>query len=267
MVGMMLAIATLGAAGCLADPAPIPARTYPFTVPTIAPPPIAVPLVYSSGVDEDAPLWASVPVRIQISTIDVDSGLMALGLESNGQMAVPPSGFPAGWYTGAPTPGEMGPAIIVGHVDWDGPGVFYDLYKMKVDDEIAITREDGSAAIFRVTDVQQYAKDEFPTALVYGGIEYAGLRLITCGGVFNRKTGHYEDNLVVYAQLVRSVLPPRVHVDVPAPITGPRGLPGDVPPGDLVWLTYSEDPSDALNTGPGPSADHPKQVDTRPGMG
>jgi sortase (surface protein transpeptidase) len=251
MVGMMLAMTTLGAAGCLADP--IPDRPYPVSV-TIAPPQVGVPLVYSPGerapgVDEATPLWASVPVRIQIPAIGVDSELMALGLESNGEMTVPPSGFPAGWYTGAPTPGEMGPAIIVGHVDWDGPGVFYNLHKLKADDEITVAREDGSAAIFRVTDVQQYPKDEFPTALVYGGIEFAGLRLITCGGVFSQNTGHYEDNLVVYAQLVRSVMPPRAHVDVPAPITGPRGLAGDVPPGGLVWLTYSEDPSVALNAG------------------
>lgn len=158
-------------------------------------------------VDEAAPLGASVPVRLEISAIGVDSELMALGLQANGEMEVPQSGFPAGWYTGARTPGEMGPAIIAGHVDWNGPGVFHDLRNMKVDDEITITREDGSITFFRVTDVQQYPKDEFPTALVYGGIEFAGLRLITCGGVFNRTTGHYEDNVVVYAELVRSQVP------------------------------------------------------------
>lgn len=197
MFGILLAVTTFGVVEWSADSPPVVA------------PQVFPPGTRALGVDEATPLWASVPVRIQISAIGVDSGLMELGLDSNGQMAVPPSGFPAGWYTGASTPGEMGPAIIAGHVDWKGPGVFYDLHKMKVDDEIEIAREDGSIAIFRVTGVEGYAKDEFPTALIYGGITYAGLRLVTCGGAFNQTTGHYEENLVVYAQLVRSVLPDR----------------------------------------------------------
>lgn len=129
---------------------------------------------------------------------------MALGLEADGTMEVPPEGFPAGWYTGAPTPGEMGPAVIAGHVDWLGPAVFHDLAQLKVDDHITVTRADGSIAVFEVTQVGQYPKTEFPTGLVYGQIEYAGLRLITCGGVFNTATGHYLDNVVVFARLIES---------------------------------------------------------------
>jgi len=143
-----------------------------------------------------------VPVRLQIAAIGVDSALMALGLQADGAMQVPPSGFPAGWYTGAPTPGEMGPAIIAGHVDMKGPGVFYDLHKLKPGDQVTITRKDGSRPVFRVTRLQQVPKDRFPTSAVYGNIDHAGLRLITCGGAFNRRTGHYEDNIVAFADLL-----------------------------------------------------------------
>ena len=144
----------------------------------------------------------SVPVRVQIPAIGVDSELMDLGLEPDGTMEVPPEGFPAGWYTGAPTPGEVGPAIIAGHVDWTGPGVFYDLHRLSPDDQITVQRADGSTAVFLITGVGQYPKDAFPTEEVYGDTDHAGLRLITCGGVFNRQSGSHDDNIVVFAELM-----------------------------------------------------------------
>jgi len=139
---------------------------------------------------------------VQIPAIGVDSELMELGLKADGTMEVPPEGFPAGWYTGAPTPGELGPAVIAGHVDWAGPGVFYDLHRIQIGDEVTVTRADGSAPVFRVVRVEQYPKVGFPTDEVYGDIDRAGLRLITCGGVFNRATGHHDDNIVVFAELI-----------------------------------------------------------------
>jgi Sortase domain len=149
-----------------------------------------------------AHLSRSVPVRLQIAAIGVDSRLMDLGLKADGTMQVPPSGFPAGWFTGAPTPGELGPAIIAGHVDFKGPGVFYDLHSLKPGDTVTVTRKDGSKPMFRVTRVQQFPKAQFPTKSVYGNIDHAGLRLITCGGSLNSSTGHYEDNIVAFADLV-----------------------------------------------------------------
>jgi hypothetical protein len=147
-------------------------------------------------------LARSSPVRLQITAIGVDSALMSLGLRADGSLQVPPGGFPAGWYTGGPTPGERGPAVIAGHIDWNGPGVFYRLQEVKPGDRVMVTRADGSKPVFRVTQVARYLKDQFPTKLVYGNIGHAGLRLITCGGTFNTQTGHYEENLVVYADLV-----------------------------------------------------------------
>jgi hypothetical protein len=149
------------------------------------------------------PLTKSTPVRITVPTIGVDSTLMNLGLLADGSLQVPPSGFPAGWYTGAPTPGQLGPAIIVGHIDWGGhPGVFYRLRDLKPGAEIDVTRADGSVAVFRVSSVQEFSKDAFPTKLVYGNTAYAGLRLITCGGAFDSALHSYEDDIVAFAELV-----------------------------------------------------------------
>ncbi len=150
-------------------------------------------------------MGAATPVRLQIPAIGVDSDLMELGLQTDGTLEVPPTGFPAGWYTGAPTPGELGPAIIAGHVDWGGqPGVFFDLRNLASGDEITVSRQDGSTARFRVDRVERFAKDQFPTQLVYADLDHAGLRLLTCGGNFDRQTRSYEDNLVVFAKLVES---------------------------------------------------------------
>ena len=163
----------------------------PSAAPSSAPP--------SDGV---APLPPSPPVRLRIPAIGVDSGLMDLGLDRAGSLEVPPDGFPAGWYTGAPTPGSLGPAIIAGHVDWAGsPGVFYSLRDLVPGDDITVDRADGTAARFRVQSVQQFPKDAFPTDRVYADLDHAGLRLITCGGSFDRAARSYRDNIVVFADL------------------------------------------------------------------
>ncbi|HEY5457383.1 MAG TPA: class F sortase [Acidothermaceae bacterium] len=149
------------------------------------------------------PMSKSIPVRVQVPSIGVDSTLMDLGLLADGSLQVPPAAFPAGWYTGAPTPGQLGPAIIVGHIDWAGvDGVFYRLHSLLPGAEIDVTRADGSTAVFRVLSVHEYAKDAFPTKLVYGNTAYSALRLITCGGAFNTKAHSYEDDIVAYAELV-----------------------------------------------------------------
>jgi sortase (surface protein transpeptidase) len=140
---------------------------------------------------------------VQIPAIGVDSALMQLGLQVDGSLQVPPSGFPAGWYTGAPTPGELGPAILAGHVDWGGqPGVFYHLRDLQPGAEVTVTRQDGIVTVFRVTQVKAYPKDEFPTDVVYGDLDHPGLRLITCGGSFDQETRNYDDNIIAFADLI-----------------------------------------------------------------
>lgn len=208
--GVLIAAITFAIAGCSgpADTEPSATLVGPSVLspsvpsPSVPSPSAAAPSIPAPTPVEAAHLAKSKPVRLQIPAIGVDSPLMDLGLKADGTMEVPPDGFPAGWYTGAPTPGELGPAIIAGHVDWKGPGVFYHLRNLKPGDNISVTREDGSVAAFRVTRVDQFAKDKFPTDLVYGNIGVAGLRLITCGGSWNAQTHHYDDNIVAFADFV-----------------------------------------------------------------
>ncbi|MFC6258171.1 sortase domain-bontaining protein, partial [Kocuria oceani] len=126
-------------------------------------------------------------------------------LRDNGSLDVPPGdpGAPAAWYTGSPAPGEVGPAVLLGHVNatGGGPGVFADLRQLAPGDRIEVAREDGSTAVFAVDRGEQYGKDDFPTLEVYGNTADAELRLITCDG-YDPATGEFDDNYVVYASLV-----------------------------------------------------------------
>lgn len=151
-------------------------------------------------------LHRSIPQRISIPAIHVSSRVQPLGLARNGGLAVPQPGphyNEAAWYNGSPTPGQEGPAIMEGHVDSasQGPSVFYRLGALRPGDHVYITRADRSVAAFTVNGVRRYAKDAFPTSLVYGNTNHAALRLITCGGSFDGSTGHYLDNIVVFAHL------------------------------------------------------------------
>ena len=128
--------------------------------------------------------------------------MITLGLRWDGSLAVPPNAYSSGWFTGSPTPGQRGPAIVTGHVHWNGrAGVFTDLSRLRFDDRIIVDRQDGSTAVFRVTRVSRFTKASFPTALVYGDIDHVGLRLITCDG-FDPAKHAYLDNVVVFAMLV-----------------------------------------------------------------
>lgn len=150
----------------------------------------------------------SSPVSIAIPAISVTAPITRLGLLADGSIQVPPleETNEAGWYTGSPAPGAQGPSVILGHVDSarNGPSVFYSLGSLKPGDQVSVTRKDGTVAVFRVDGVREYGKDQFPTEVVYGNLDHAGLRLITCGGTFNPKSGHYESNIVAFASLVSS---------------------------------------------------------------
>ena len=147
-----------------------------------------------------APKPVAAPVSLTIPLIGVQTQLITLGLTSTGQLQVPSTTSVAGWYTGSPRPGAIGPAIIVGHIDnYHGPGVFFRLSELTKGDKIYVKRADGTLAEFRVTSVQTYLKDHFPTEDVYGPVPDPELRLITCGGAFDPATEHYLSNIVVYA--------------------------------------------------------------------
>ncbi|MDO9486199.1 MAG: class F sortase [Actinomycetota bacterium] len=144
----------------------------------------------------------SAPDRISIPVIGVNASLMRLGLRSDRSLQVPPNAYTAGWYTGAPQPGQIGPAVIAAHVRWNGTaGAFAKLSKLQPGHRIIVYRKNGTSAVFSVERVKSFKKDRFPTNLVYGNLNYAGLRLITCDGL-NASNKNYLANLVVFARLV-----------------------------------------------------------------
>lgn len=154
-------------------------------------------------------LATSRPVALAIPAIGVDSAMLGLGLgqTADGAMEVPAPGpeyDKPGWYRYSPTPGALGPAVIAGHVDSaeNGPSVFFRLASLRPRDKVRVTRADGSVAVFAVDDVRRYRKTRFPSRLVYGNTDHAALRLITCGGPFDRDSGSYRDNIIVLASLI-----------------------------------------------------------------
>jgi Sortase domain len=145
------------------------------------------------------PMLVGSPTRVRIPAIDVDTGLEDLTLNPNGQLNPPETYDQAGWYSAGVIPGDPGPAVIAGHVDSvSGPAVFYRLHQLAAGDIITVLRG-GVWVTFRVINVEQYAKDQFPAERVYRPTPDAELRLITCGGDFNPGRLSYQDNIVVYA--------------------------------------------------------------------
>jgi sortase (surface protein transpeptidase) len=144
------------------------------------------------------------PVYLAIPVIGVRTRLIRLGLTARGALQVPASTAVAGWYTGSPRPGQVGSAIIAGHIDsYRGPGVFFRLRLLRPGDHVYVRQAGGKVAVFRVYATGSYAKDHFPTQRVYGPAPDPELRLITCGGTFDPATGSYLSNVVVYATQIR----------------------------------------------------------------
>lgn len=145
----------------------------------------------------------SAPVTISIPKIDIDTTFEApLGLNDDMTIEVPETYTQVGWYKNGPTPGEVGPAVVLGHVDsYQGPAVFWPLSKLEAGDEIEIEREDKTKVVFVVDSVKRYSQDDFPTELVYGTTDTPQLRLITCTGIYDKGVQRYSHNIVVYASL------------------------------------------------------------------
>ncbi|HEX8343823.1 MAG TPA: class F sortase [Actinoplanes sp.] len=150
-------------------------------------------------------LARSTPERLDIPAIGVHTDLMSLGLHPDGTVEVPPldEDAPAGWYRHSVTPGEVGSAVVLGHVDSarDGPAVFYRLGALKPGDRIVVRRADRSTATFAVDAVRLTPKTDFPTDEVYGEKARPVLHLVTCAGRFDRQHGTYRENLIVSASL------------------------------------------------------------------
>ncbi len=137
----------------------------------------------------------------------MSSPVNSVGRNPDNTMEVPQPGphyDQAAWYRYSPTPGEIGSSVIIGHVDSakEGPSVFFTLGALKPGQRIDVNRADGTTVAFEVDSVQSFPKSSFPSGTVYGDTDYAALRLITCGGRFDKVTGNYVDNIVVFAHIL-----------------------------------------------------------------
>ncbi|MCZ4103728.1 class F sortase [Streptomyces sp. H39-C1] len=181
-------------------PAPNPART-----PAAAGSTSSIPAAPAQPSPAAPTAPAVKPIAISSPAIGVHHTLLSLGQNSDGTLEVPPMSDVSapGWYRNSPAPGQVGPAVILGHIDGTtgAKGVFYALGALRPGDSVSVTRSDRTVAVFRIDGVNQYRKDAFPTLTVYGNTTNPQLRLITCGGPFDHATQHYLDNTVAYATL------------------------------------------------------------------
>lgn len=192
LIGVVCAVVLTACA--VPPPGKVAAPAPPTTISSATPSPTAV-----------SPLAPARPAKLEIPAIGVRTGeIIDLGLAGDGTLEVPHDAITTGWFTGGPAPGEIGPAVLAGHVDYKKiPGVFVRLKELKAGDQALVHREDGITAVFTVYAVERHAKASFPTEKVYGDTTGPELRLITCGGDFDSSTGNYLDNVIAYAKLTR----------------------------------------------------------------
>ena len=199
IAAVLFTLASLAAGGlALASAGAQPAASVrPSASAAAAPPaPALVP-------DTARPAAGAVPVSVSVPAIGVSSTLEQLHVDPDGSLEVPANPARAGWFADGGVPGEVGPAVIAGHVDsYRGPGVFFRLRLLKKGSVVQVKLSDGSTVRFRVTAVRHYPKTTFPTQAVYGPTAGAELRLITCGGKFDRSERSYKDNVVAFAELI-----------------------------------------------------------------
>jgi hypothetical protein len=150
----------------------------------------------------EAEAQAAEPSQVRIPVIAVDAPVIPLGLREDGRIEVPADFDETGWWVDGPEPGEPGPAVILGHVDsYLGPAVFFDLRLLEPGDSIHVDRRDGTTVTYVVERTEQHPKDTFPTDAVYGPTPEPVLRLVTCGGDFDRERRSYDDNIIAFARL------------------------------------------------------------------
>jgi len=201
LAGLLLAaaVAVSQLSGCAARSTDASATTQSQQLPVQA-----APASPSRGASP-RPLARSVPEQLEIPAIGVNTPVIPVGLGPDGTVGVPPieANAPAGWYQYSPTPGQVGPAVILGHVTVGqyGDGVFLHLARLVAGNQVVLVLKDGQSAVFTVDSVQTVSKAHFPTSEVYGSVDRPELRLITCAGPRGSDGSGYPDNTIVYASL------------------------------------------------------------------
>ena len=204
---MLLAAVVLVLAGVTlalrptADSAPVDDREVVGVLPTL----VEYKPVSVAEIAPEAPP----PRRMRVDRLGIESTLVGLKVQGDGTLQVPDDYDMAGWHRAGTAPGDVGPAVVVGHVDsHEGPAVFYRLRELQPGDRVTIDRVDGSVVVFEVYGQETVPKDAFPTERVYGPTDGPELRLVTCGGRFDEEARRYTDNVVVYAkQVVEAAAP------------------------------------------------------------
>lgn len=204
-----------------AAPTPDPAQAPAPTVTVAATPSPTVTFSAPAAAVQRPADAGSPPVQVTIPDLGIDQGLLGLRVKPDRSLEIPESADDLGWWRDGPAPGEAGAALVVGHVDsTEGPGVFYHLSTLQEGAVVSVRRADGRTVRFAVTGTQVFPKDDFPDELVYRTEGKPSLHLVTCGGTFDRETGHYRDNVVVFADLIE---------ETPAPETTPEPEPEPEP--------------------------------------
>lgn len=209
--GAVVVLALVGGARVLTDSGPGTGHSdRPASRAASAPEPATQDRAHSATgtgplLDVETAAQAAAPANVRIPPLAVESGLDRIGVDAGGVLEPPPRWQVPAWFEGGPRPGEVGPAVIAGHVDSPtGPAVFAKLKGLRPDDRIEIVDRDGNTHVFAVDRLEQAPRREFPTEAVYGPTPDPQLRLITCDGDYLSRTGQYEDNLIVYATAVPS---------------------------------------------------------------
>lgn len=142
------------------------------------------------------------PAQLRVPSIGVDTEVLGVGVEPDGDMEVPPADV-AGWYRFGPTPGEEGSTVLAAHVDYNGrPGAFFRLRELDAGDEVEVTMSDGTVRAYAVTEVEKVPKDQLVAGGVFDRSGTSRVTLITCGGEFDPGQRSYRDNVVAVAEPV-----------------------------------------------------------------
>lgn len=164
--------------------------------------PAPAPAAEPAAAPERTPVQGIDPERLRSAAIGVDAPVIDLGLNPDRTLEVPRDFDVTGWWTGGARPGDPGPAVIAGHVDSrTGPAVFFRLGDLQPGDLVEVADAEGRVVSFVVERLEQHPKEAFPTDAVYGPTPQPTLRLVTCGGDFDRASGHYRDNVIVFAAI------------------------------------------------------------------
>ncbi|HXQ62153.1 MAG TPA: class F sortase [Acidimicrobiales bacterium] len=198
--GIAAGVLLVVAVGCIV----VGLRDHPHPLPG----PVAAPTTLSTApqtppVTVTPVVLRSVPVSLRVPALAMSVPLSTLGLNTDGTVQVPTNDVEPGWFRLGPTPGQVGSAVILGHVDsHQGPGVFFQLRTLQAGDQVQVSLADGAVVNFAVSSVMTYTKMQFPADQVYTSHGTSQLQLVTCGGAFDAQTGHYLSNIVVYTSFV-----------------------------------------------------------------